>query len=128
MNYPIHIRFAGLEPSASLSAAAEMHAYGLPWVESEIMVCWIGIHCDPEYAHVGGPYSVRVDVSIPGHELVTRRIQHQDMHLALGHAFEDMARQLRAIDPHINHAEYAITVNGQLVPPPATNSPMRPHR
>lgn len=128
MNYPIHIRFAGLEPSIALATVAEVHAYGLPWVESEIMICWIGIHCDPEYVQVGGPYSVRVDVSLPGHELVTRRTQHQDMYLALNHAFEDMGRQLRAIDPLINHAEYAVTENGQLLPPPTSYSPIRPHR
>ncbi|MES2585097.1 MAG: hypothetical protein V4627_20405 [Pseudomonadota bacterium] len=119
MNYPIHIRFAGLEPSNALATAAEVQAYKLPWAESEIMVCWIGMHCDPEYAEAGGPYSVRVDVSLPGYELVSRRIQHQDMHLAMGYAFEDMARQLRAIDPQINHAEFAVTVNGLLLPPPA---------
>ncbi len=125
MNYPIHIRFSGLDPSSALATAAEVHAYGLPWEHSEITVCWVGIHCDPEYAHAGGPYSVRVDVSLPGHELVSRRVQHQNMHLALGLAFEDMASQLAAIDPQINHAEYAVTVNGQLMLPPVTHGTMR---
>lgn len=125
MNYPIHIRFVGLEPSTTLTAAAEVLAHGLPWAESEIMVCWVGIHCDAEYALAGGAYSVRVDVSIPGYDLVTRRVQHQDVHQALGHAFEDMARQLAAIDSHINHAEYAPTENGQLMPSSNADSSSR---
>jgi hypothetical protein len=32
-----------------------------------------------------------------------------------------MAQQLEAIDPQINHAEYAVTVNGQLVGQQASN-------
>jgi ribosome-associated translation inhibitor RaiA len=60
---------------------------------------------------------VRVDVSIPGHELIAQRVQHEDVHLALDHAFQDMERQLKAVVPHINHAEYAVTVNGQLMMP-----------
>lgn len=125
MNHPIHIRFVGLEPSTALTAAAEVLAYGLPWTESEIMVCWVGIHKDVEYAHAGGAYGVRVDVTVPGYELVTHRVPHHDVYYALSQAFEDMARQLAAIDPRINHAEYAPTENGQLLPPLNSNSPMR---
>ena len=115
MNYPIHIRFVGLESSMQITAAATAHAYGLPWNESEITVCWVGIHCEPEYAHADGAYSVRVDVSIPGHELVTHRTLHHDVYQALSDAFENMTSQLGAIDPATNHAEYAVTVNGQLL-------------
>ena len=115
MHYPIHIRFSGLESSFALTAAAQTHALGLAWAESEISNCWVGIHFDPEQLTEGKPYSVRVDVFIPGHELVAHRVPHNDAHLALGHAIEDMAKQLQAIDPKINHAEYAATIDGQLV-------------
>ncbi len=115
MHYPVHIRFSGMESSIALVAAAETLAYGLAWTESEIINCWVGIHCDPEQLPAGKPYSVRVDVFIPGHELIAQRVQHNDVHLALSHAFEDMAQQLQAIDPKINHAEYAATISGQLV-------------
>lgn len=118
MHYRVHIRFSGLEESMSLTAAAQTHAHGLPWAASEILNCWVGIHCDPDDQPSDMPYSVRIDVSISGHDLVSHRVPHSDVHLALGHAFEDMARQLNAIDPEINHAEYAATVNGQLVLPP----------
>ncbi len=117
MHYPVHIRFSGMEPSLALIAAAETHAHGLAWEESEILNCWVGIHCHPEEQPGGMPYSVRLDASIPGYELVTHRVPHNNVHLALGHAFEDMARQLQAVDPNINHAEYAVTVNGQLEMP-----------
>lgn len=123
MHYPVHIRFSGMESSAALTAAAEAHAYGLTWAESEIRECWVGIHCDFAREPTGMPYSVRVDVSIPGHELVAQRVQHDDVLQAMGHSFEDIARQLKGIDPNINHAEYAVTVNGLLTPQPAPDKP-----
>lgn len=128
MNYPIHIRYSGMEPSSALTAAAYAHAYGLTWAESEIITCWVGIHFNPEHDGSGGPYSVRVDVLMPGHELIAQRVQHENVHLALGHAFENMAQQLKAIDPQMNHAEYAVTVNGQLMTQPASDTPMRQSR
>lgn len=128
MNYPIHIRFSGMESSSALTAAAQAHALGLAWAESEIMTCWVGIHLDPEQQQSGKPYRVRVDVAIPGHELTVQRDQQEDVLLALGHAFEDMAQQLKAIDPQINHAEYAVTVNGELGRQQASDQAMRQPR
>ncbi len=121
MHYPIHIRFSGLESCPALTEAAQTHAHGLPWAESEILNCWVGIHFHPNELPAGLPYSARVDVTIPGYELISQRVPHSDVHLALGHAFEDMQHQLRRIDPKINHAEFAVTINGQLAKPPASD-------
>ncbi len=115
MRYPIHIRLSGLESSVALTAAVETHASGLPWVESQIIGCWVGVHCDSEQLPAGAPYSVRLDVLIPGHELVAQRVQNSDLHLALEQAFDDIKQKLQAVDPTINHAEYAATVNGDLL-------------
>lgn len=128
MKYPIRIRFSGMEPSPALIAAAQAHALGLAWAESEIFACWVGIHLDPEQQLSGKPYRVRVDVAIPGHELTAQRVQQEDVLLALGHAFEDMEQQLKAIDPRINHAEYAVTINGQIVLQQASDKPVRQPR
>lgn len=103
-----------MDPSIALTTTAEAYAYGLAWAESEIIACWVGLCMTPEHALPGGPFSVRIDVKVPGHELVVRRVQHDDIYLALGHAFHDMERQLKCIDPTIHHAEYATTVNGEL--------------
>lgn len=75
------------------------------------------IRCDPEQTTPGPRYSVRVDVTVPGHALVAQRIRNEDMLSAMGHAFEDMKLQLEGIDPRINHAEYATTTPGILLTP-----------
>lgn len=116
MKHRIHILFSGMESSPALISAAEAHAYGLTWGYSEITACWVGIRFDPEQESVG-PYSVRVDVNTPGHDLVAKRGQQGDVHLAMGYAFQDMERQLQGIDPREDVAEYAVTINGQLMTP-----------
>lgn len=117
MKRPIRIRFVGMESSSALMAAAQAHAYGLAWSDSEIIACWIGIRLDPEQASSAGRYSVRVDITVPGHELIAKRVQHEDVHLALGYAFEDMSRQLARVNPSVHHAQYAVTVPGMLLTP-----------
>ncbi len=124
MKHLIHIRFSGMESSAALTTAAEAHAYGLTWASSAIIACWVGIRFDPAQESAD-PYSVRVDVMIPGHDLVATRAQHGDVHLALGYAFQDIEAQLRSIDLRASAAEYAVTVNGQLMTP-ETFEPTRP--
>lgn len=115
MQRPIRIRFTGMESSSALMAAAQSHAYGLAWNDAEIIACWIGIRLDPEQASSAARYSVRVDITVPGHELIAKRVQHEDVHLALGHAFEDMSRQLAAINPTVHRAQYAVTIPGMLL-------------
>lgn len=114
MKRPIYIRFSGMESSEALTTAADSFAHGLAWDASEIIACWVGIRREPVQGRPGGPYSVRVDVRVPGHELTAQRVQHHDVNLAMGHAFDDMQRQLQHIDPLDHHAEYAVTVPGQL--------------
>lgn len=116
MKRPIRIRFAGIESSSALIAAAQALADGLAWDDSEIIACWVGIRCDPEQTSPGPRYSVRVDVTVPGHELIAKRVQHENVNLALGQAFEDMKRQLAGINPCIHHAQYAVTIPGMLTP------------
>ena len=117
MKRQIRIRFAGMEESSALTAAAHGLAHGLAWDYSEIIACWVGIRCDPEETTPGPRYSVRVDVTVPGHELVAKRIRNESVLFAMGHAFEDMKLQLGGIDPRINHAEYAATTPGVLFAP-----------
>jgi hypothetical protein len=114
MKYPIHIRFAGLEESNALISEAHALTYGLAWVDLEIITCWVGIHADPTQQPSGGIYSVRVDVLIPGHELVTKQVQHDDVHRALIYAFQELEEQLKSIAPRDHDAQNAVTVNGQL--------------
>lgn len=115
MKRPIHIRFTGMESSQALFDAAHSLAHRLAWDDSEIIACWVVIHRDPEQTSKGPSYRARVDIKVPGHELIAKSVPYESGSLALAHAFEDIKQQLADIDPRINHDEYAVTVPGMLL-------------
>ena len=47
--------------------------------------------------HQGRQFGVRIDLTLPGHELVVNHVQHEDAHIALRDAFEKMKRQLEDV-------------------------------
>jgi ribosome-associated translation inhibitor RaiA len=62
--------------------------------------------------HQGNPFTVKLDITLPGSEIVVNRDHAEDVYVALRDAFEAARRQL------IEHAE-----RGQ-----GTNRPRRPRR
>lgn len=94
MKLPVHIQFHGMEPSDALEARAREHAHKLESFASDLMACHIVIDLEQKHQHQGRPYSVRIDLTMPGRELVVNRVRHEDVHIALRDAFDDMTRQL----------------------------------
>lgn len=94
MKLPVHIQFRGMAPSDALEARAREHAHKLESFASDLMACHIVIELEQKHQHQGRPCSVRIDLTMPGHELVVNRVRHEDVHIALRDAFDDMTRQL----------------------------------
>ncbi len=94
MKLPVHIQFRGMAPSDALEARAREHAHKLESFASDLMACHIVIDLEQKHQHQGRPYSVRIDLTMPGHELVVNRVRNEDVHIALRDAFDDMTRQL----------------------------------
>ena len=114
MQFPIHIRFHGMEASDALTTTAHVYANGLNTVDAEIIACWVGIRMEPAQPQQRRSYSVRIDVKIPGQDFVTQRVQHYDVYLALNDAFDNMRHQLQEVEPHQYDTQYAVTVPGDL--------------
>ncbi len=94
MKQPVEIRFLGMEVSAAVEAAANDKAAKLDLFCSDLMSCHVTIELLHKHKHQGQPYAVRIDVTLPGHELSVDRVQHEDVYVALRDAFDDMRRQL----------------------------------
>ncbi|MDH5205566.1 MAG: HPF/RaiA family ribosome-associated protein [Hylemonella sp.] len=94
MKIPVHIQFRGLDASAALEAQALDHAHKLEQFASDLMACRVSIDQDPKHQHQGRPFGVRIDLTLPGRELVVNRVQHEDAYIALRDAFDKMRRQL----------------------------------
>ncbi len=97
MKLPVHIQFHGMEPSDALELSAREHINKLESFAPDIMTCRVGIDLEQKHQHQGRPYSVRIDLTLPGHELVVNRVHNEDVHVALRDAFDNMKRQLEDV-------------------------------
>lgn len=94
MKQPLDIRFLGLEPSPAVEAAARDKAARLDRFFPALMACRVTIELEHRHKHQGKPYAVRIDVTLPGHELGIDRVQDEDVYVALRDAFDAMRRRI----------------------------------
>ena len=94
MKLPVHILFHGMERSDALDASAREHARKLESFASDIIACHVSIDLEQKHKQQGRLFGVRIDLTLPGHELVVNRVQNEDAYLALRDAFDNMKRQI----------------------------------
>ena len=115
MKQPLQVRFLGLQPSDAVEAAVREKAAKLDHLFPEIMACRVSVELTHKHQQQGRRYAVRVDVTLPGHELVVDRIQNEDVYVAMRDAFDDIkrrmdeftdrARERRAVTPPVGAGE-----------------------
>lgn len=117
MKLPVHIQFRGMESSDALETSARKHAQKLESFASDLMACRVPIDLEQKHKHQGRPYSVRIDLTLPGHELVVNRVQHEDVYVALRDAFDSMRRQLEEVvrKRRGQEKQHAVPLHGEVV-------------
>jgi ribosomal subunit interface protein len=117
MKQPVHIQFHGMEASAALETSAREHVRKLEAFAPNIMACRVDIDLEPKHQNQGRPYEVRIDLTLPGHELVVNRVKDEDIYVALRDAFDHMKRQLEdvvRIDRR-QEKQHALPLHGEVV-------------
>ncbi len=99
MQTPVQVTFRQVDPSPAVEARARELAGRLDHYYTRITGCHVVIQGPPAHRHKGAPYSVRIDVIVPGHELFVdserdQHAEHTDVYVALRDAFDAMRRQL----------------------------------
>ena len=97
MKLPVQIQFHGMEHADALAMTAREHVHKLELFASDITACRVVIDLEEKHKHQGRPFSVRIDLTLPGHELVVNRVQHEDVNVAMREAFDNMKRQLEDV-------------------------------
>lgn len=117
MQVPVHIQFRGMPSSEALEASAREHADKLETFAPDIMSCRVTIELSQKHQHQGRPYSVRIDLTLPGHELVANRDQDEDVYVALRDAFDNMKRQVEEVVRQRRGDEklHAVPLHGEVV-------------
>ena|SRR5438128_8214539 len=94
MRLPLQITFEGFPHSDAVEAAVRKKAEKLERFCRDIMACRVSVALPEKHKHQGKLYSVRIDLTIPGHELVSSRKQHEDVYVAVRDAFDGTGRML----------------------------------
>ncbi len=119
MKLPVQIQFHNMEHSDALEACTRAHAHKLELFASDIMSCRIYLDLEQKHKHQGRPFGVRIDLTLPGHELVVNRVQNEDTYVALRDAFDNMKRQLQDVVHRRRGQEkqHAVPLRAQTEPP-----------
>jgi len=94
MRVPLQITVLNLPHSAALEARVRKIAEKLEKFHAKIVSCRVNIEELRRHRASGRLFHVRVDLRIPGKELVSSRRHDKDPYLALRDAFLSLRRQL----------------------------------
>jgi ribosomal subunit interface protein len=100
MRLPLEITFRDMQHSDAIEASIRKHAEKLDQFYDRIMACRVMIEAPHAHKHQGKIYHVRVELTVPGQELVASRSPgehhaHEDIYVAIRDAFHGVQRQLQ---------------------------------
>jgi ribosomal subunit interface protein len=97
MQTPLQITFRNLPRSEALEARIRDKAAKLEEFDPSIMSCHVVVEELDRHHHQGKQFTVRLDIRLPGHEVVVDRDHHEDIYVALRDAFNAAGRQLEEV-------------------------------
>lgn len=99
MQIPLQITFRHMDPSDAVEANIRDKAEKLDQFADHIMSCRVVIDQEHKHHHQGKLFSVKLDIKVPGKEIVVDRHSeqhhaHEDVYVAVRDAFDAAKRQL----------------------------------
>ena len=109
MTASVTVTFKDFEHSDAVETRVRERAEKLTHFYDRIVECRVVLQAPHKHRHKGKLYSVRIDLIVPGAELVVNhgqheKHQHEDVYVAIRDAFQAMERQLSQFaDKHRGH-------------------------
>ncbi len=94
MQIPLQITLRDMPASEAVETRIREKAQKLDSFYDRIMSCRVVVESPQRHQHQGKLHSVRIDLSVPGAELVVNRVQHEDIYVAIRDAFNAIGRKL----------------------------------
>jgi ribosomal subunit interface protein len=102
MPLPLQIVFHNVQHSDAVEAAIREKANKLDQFFGRIMGCRVTVGLIQKHKHQGKLFNIRIDLTVPGSEIIVNRDKAEDIYVAIRDAFdhakrmlEDYARRLR---------------------------------
>jgi ribosomal subunit interface protein len=94
MQLPLQITFRGIGHSASIEAAIRERAAKLEHYFDRIVSCRVVVEQPAQHKRHGKPFTVHVDIKVPGGEIAVTHDHDEDLQIALHQAFDAARRKL----------------------------------
>ena len=94
MQVQLQINFHDVPQSEALEIRIREKAARLESFYPRIMSCRVAVEAQHRHKQQGKHFTVRLDVRVPGKEIVANRDHDEDVYVALREAFDAAARQL----------------------------------
>ena len=94
MQLPLQVTLRDISPSEAIEAYIRERAAKLEQFYDRIMSCRVVVEAPVRHHRKGGPYKVRIDLTVPGDELVVDRQVDEDLYVAIRDAFHAARRKL----------------------------------
>lgn len=94
MQIPLQITIRDVENSEALEAHIRDKAAKLDEFFKHVMSCRVVVEVPHKHHHQGKQFQVRIDIGVPGGEIVVNRDHNEDVYVALRDAFDAAKRQL----------------------------------
>jgi ribosomal subunit interface protein len=105
MQIPMQITIRDFENSEALETHIRQKAQKLDEFFNHIMSCRVVVEMPHKHHHQGKQFNVRIDIGVPGNEIVVNRDHSEDVYIALRDAFDAAKRQLE---------DYVRKIRGQV--------------
>ncbi len=94
MELPLQVTLRDISPSAAVEDYIRERAAKLDAFYDRIMSCRVVVEAPVRHHRKGGPFKVRIDLTVPGDELVVNRQADEDLYVAIREAFDAARRRL----------------------------------
>lgn len=94
MQIPVQITIRDIPSSEALETHIRDKSQKLEQFFDAIVSCRVVVEMPHKHRHQGKMFNVRIDLGVPGNEIVVNREQHEDVYVALRDAFDAARRQL----------------------------------
>ena len=104
MQTPIQITMRNMDHSKAVEDRIRQKALKLDQFSEDIVSCRIVVEQNQAHKHHGAHYNVRLNVNMPGRELVVNHNEQENLYIAIREAFENMNRRVTDVS-RIMHGE-----------------------
>ena len=115
MKIPLQITARNFDLTETIEDAIREKAQKLDLFYDQIMRCRVLVEAPHRRHHKGVLFNTRIDITVPGGEIVIKREPHEDLYVSIGDAFraakrqiEDYTRQQRGDVKHHEEAPRAV--------------------